>query len=314
MKNQHLKNLFELNIAVVFISTSGVLGRSISFPPEITIWWRCLFAAILIGLFCWYKKYDLKIKSKKDAFSLLLSGLFLGAHWVTYFYALHLSNVAIGMLSLFTYPVITALLEPLFFKTTLNKMHVLLGVIVLIGIYFLTPEFNIENNYTQGVLFGLISAVFYAIRNILMKKKVVKYNGSVLMFYQMIVISAVLWPVLFIFEVSPSINDWSALLILAFLTTSVGHTLFVMSFKNFSVSTASIMSSVQPIYGILFGMFFLGEIPASKTIIGGILIISTVVIESYQSHKNIKNGIKSGLDRASKFIENIITDTSIINR
>ena len=32
------------------------------------------------------------------------------------------------------------------------------------------------------------------------------------------------------------------------------------------------------------------------------------------SLKDIKNGIKSGLDRASKFIENIITDTSIINR
>ena len=118
-----------------------------------------------------------------------------------------------------------------------------------------------------------------------MKKKVVKYNGSVLMFYQMIVISAVLWPVLFIFEVSPSINDWSALLILAFLTTSVGHTLFVMSFKNFSVSTASIMSSVQPIYGILFGILFLSEIPAWKTIIGGALILTTVIIESIQSTK-----------------------------
>ena len=291
IKNQHLTHIFELNIAVLLISTSGVLGRYISMPPPITIWWRCIFAVFFLGLFVWYKKIDLKIASKRDLTTIIFAGFFMGAHWVTYFYALHLSNVAIGMLSLFTYPVITALLEPLFFKTTLNKMHVLLGVIVLIGIYFLTPEFNIENNYTQGVLFGLISAVFYAIRNILMKKKVVKYNGSVLMFYQMIVISAVLWPVLFIFEVSPSINDWSALLILAFLTTSVGHTLFVMSFKNFSISTASIMSSVQPIYGILFGMFFLGEIPASKTIIGGILIISTVVIESYQSHKNIKNGI-----------------------
>ena len=32
------------------------------------------------------------------------------------------------------------------------------------------------------------------------------------------------------------------------------------------------------------------------------------------SLKDIKNGIKSGLERASKFIENIITDTSIIKR
>ena len=162
-----------------------------------------------------------------------------------------------------------------------------------VGLYTLTSRevgrfFSV---YRQTVIPGLISSVFYALRNILLKKKITHYHGSVLMFYQMLIVILVLWPVFFVFEMNPSSNDWSALIILALVTTSIGHTLFVMSFKNFSVSTASIMSSVQPIYGILFGMFFLGEIPASKTIIGGILIISTVVIESYQSHKNIKNGI-----------------------
>ena len=285
MKNQHLKNIIELNIAILLISTSGVLGRFISMPPPVTIWLRCLFAVFILGAYCWYKKIDLRIYRKKDWKTIILSGLLFGAHWVTYFYALHLSNVAIGMLSLFTYPIITALLEPLFFKTNLNKKHVLLGFIVLIGIYFLAPDFNIENNQTKGVLFGLISAVFYAIRNILMKPKVANYHGSMLMFYQMAVVTLVLWPVLFIFEVTPSSHDWQALLILALVTTSIGHTLFVMSFKNFSISTASIMSSVQPIYGILFGILFLSEIPTINTLIGGFLILITVVIESVNSRK-----------------------------
>lgn len=288
MKNQHLKHLAELNIAVLLISTSGVLGRYISMPPPVTIWVRCLIAAIILGAYCWYKKIDLKITRKKDWLTIIVSGLFFGAHWITYFYALHLTNVAIGMLSLFTYPIITALLEPLFFKTTLNKRHILLGVVVVVGIYFLFPEFNIENNQTKGVLFGLISAIFYAIRNIIMKKKVANYHGSMLMFYQMVIVTLVLWPVLFIFEVNPTTNDWQALIILALVTTSIGHTLFVMSFKNFSVSTASIMSSVQPIYGIIFGILFLSELPTSNTLIGGFLILTTVVIESIQSNNNIR--------------------------
>jgi drug/metabolite transporter (DMT)-like permease len=285
LKNQHLRNIIELNIAVLLVSTSGILGRYISMPPPVTIWIRCVIAAIILGAFCWYKKIDLKITRKKDWSTIIISGLFFGAHWVTYFYALHLSNVAIGMLSLFTYPIITALLEPLFFKTILNKKHVLLGIVVLIGIYFLSPEFSLENNQTKGVLFGLISAVFYAIRNIIMKKKVATYHGSMLMFYQMIIVTLVLWPVLFIFEVNPSSNDWKALLILALVTTSIGHTLFIMSFKNFSISTASIISSVQPIYGIIFGIFFLSEVPTSSTLIGGFLILTTVVIESIHSNK-----------------------------
>lgn len=285
MKNQHLKNILELNLAVLLISTSGVLGRYISMSPPITIWFRCLLAALFLGGFIWYKKINLKVANKKDWKTIVLSGLFFGAHWITYFYALQLSNVAIGMLSLFTYPVITALLEPLFFKTKLNNKHVFLGIIVLVGIYFLTPEFNLSNNYTLGVIFGVISSIFYALRNILLKKKVSKYNGSTLMFYQMVTVTLVLWPAFFIFDINPIANDIPALLILALLTTSIGHTLFVMSFKNFSISTASIMSSVQPIYGIVFGMLILSEIPASKTLIGGFLILLTVVFESIQSKK-----------------------------
>jgi len=286
MKNQHLKHLFELNIAMMFISTSGVLGRYISMSPPLTIWWRSALTVICLGIFVWYKKINFRVTSKKDLTTIIISGFFMGAHWVTYFYALKLANVAIGMLAMFTYPIITVFLEPFFFKTKLNVKHVLLGVLVLIGIYFLTPEFKIENNFTQGVLFGIVSAVFYSIRNILMKKKTAQYHGSVLMLYQMVIITVLLWPVLFIFKESPVSNDWFALAALAIFTTAVGHTLFVLSMKYFSIGTASIISSVQPIYGILFGMLFLGEIPASKTIIGGVLILSTVVIESYQSNKN----------------------------
>jgi drug/metabolite transporter (DMT)-like permease len=63
------------------------------------------------------------------------------------------------------------------------------------------------------------------------------------------------------------------------LTTAVGHTLFLNSFKNFSIGTVSIMSSIQPIYGILFGIVFLSEIPSFRSIIGGLLIFMTVFIE-----------------------------------
>ena len=284
MKNQHLKNILEVNIAVVFISTSGVLGRSILLPPEITIWWRCLFAAIIIGLYCWYKKYDFRIKSRKDTFSLVLSGMLFGGHWITYFYALHLSNVAIGMLSLFTYPVITALLEPLFFKIKFNKNQLVLSGLVLLGVYFLTPEINFENDDTKGVMMGIISAIFYALRNILTKRNLSHYKASKVMFYQMIIITVFLWPVIVNVDL-PDLNQWTNITILALLTTAVGHTLFVNSFKNFNISTVSIISSMSPIYGILFGMLFLQEIPALTTVFGGTLILTTVVIESFRSNK-----------------------------
>jgi drug/metabolite transporter (DMT)-like permease len=280
LKNQQVQHIIQLNIAVLIISTSGVLGRYLSIAPEIAIWWRCLFAAVLLGLYCKVKKIGLSFASKSDRGSFVLSGLLLGGHWITYFYALQFGNVAIGMLSLFTYPVITALLEPLFFKNQLNVKQVFLGIMVLVGVFFLTPEFSIKNDHTVGVLFGMVSAVFYALRNILSKKHAVHYHGTAIMFYQVAIVTIFLWPVLLIQTPIIGLNDWKALVVLAVLTTSVGHTLFVMSFKNFNITTASIMSSIQPVWGIVFGMVFLAEIPSKTTILGGLLIVSTVVIGS----------------------------------
>ncbi len=286
MKNKHFKHIAELNLAMLFISTSGVLGRYISVSPPMAIWWRSFFALFVLGGYCWYKKVNFKILSKKDIITIVISGFLFGVHWITYFYALQLSSVALAMLSMFTYPVITTLLEPLFLKTKLNFKHLLLGVLVLMGIYFLIPKLSIENNHTKGILFGLLSAVVYAIRNILMKKKVAHYDGSMLMFYQTLTITVLLWPVFFIFDFNPTVNDWGVLVILAVITTALGHTLFVKSFKNFSIGTASIMSSIQPVYGILLGMLFLSEIPSSRTLIGGLLILITVIIESVHSSKS----------------------------
>ena len=188
------------------------------------------------------------------------------------------------MLSLFTYPVITALLEPLFFKIKLSKNQLILSGMVVVGIYFLTPEMNFENSDTKGVLMGIISALFYALRNILTKRNVSHYNASKVMFYQLIVIILLLWPVTINYEYNDATN-WVKIVSLALLTTTIGHTLFVNSFKNFNISAVSIMSSMSPIYGIIFGMLFLNEIPSTSTFFGGALILTTVIIESFQSHK-----------------------------
>jgi drug/metabolite transporter (DMT)-like permease len=283
MKNEHLRHLVLLNIALLLISTSGVLGRSLELIPPVAIWWRCLFAAVLLGAWCIIRGIPTKPLNRGDRLRFLMSGLFLGAHWVTYFYALKYGNVAIGMLSLFTYPVITAFIEPLFFRSRIDLQQVVLGLVVLLGVYLLIPEFSLDNDQTKGVLFGVLSALCYTLRNILSKKHVAHYNGSAIMFLQVSVVVLLTWPVLFLPHTTTSVSDWQILVTLALVTTVIGHTLFVTSFKHFTVTTASIMSSVQPVWGILLGMVFLAEIPSGKTFFGGLLILITVVLESIKS-------------------------------
>jgi drug/metabolite transporter (DMT)-like permease len=278
-KGNLTKNLLELNLAMLFISTSGVLGRYIDMPSPITIGLRALLACLVLFLFCKWKKVNLHLQPK-DRKTILASGILLGLHWTTYFYALQLSNVAIGMLSLFTYPAITAILEPILLKTKILKVHILLSILVLVGIYFLVPDFDLQNNQFKAVGFGVLSAFCYALRNIAMKSKIDQYDGSALMVYQLLAI-AVFWsPFFFLLDSSKVLTYLPATILLAVLTTSIGHTLFLYSLKNFSTITASIISCTQPIYGILIGLIILGEVPKLTTLIGGLIIISTVLAES----------------------------------
>ena len=286
MKSQHTNHLLELLLGTLFISTSGVLGKFIDLPTPVIIWFRSALGALFLYVFCRYKHYNIKITSKKDFSTVLLSAIFLGTHWITYFYSLKLSNVALGMLSLFTFPVITALLEPLFVKSKLDKIHIFLGILVLVGIYILSPDFDFESSQVKGILLGVFSALCYALRNLILKRNISSYSGTALMMHQILILSVLLIPTIFLMDISNLSSQFPYIVILALVTTAIGHSIFIHSLKYFSVSTASIINSIQPVLGIIMAYFFLKEIPTWNTFFGGSLILATVIIESIRSRKN----------------------------
>ena len=277
------KIIIILNLAMLFISTSGPLGRYISLPPPITIWFRSLIAILCLIIYALLKKTSFKINLNNHGIAILLSGLFMSIHWITYFFALRWSNVTVGMLSLFTYPIITVLLEPLFIPVKLKARHIIFGILILIGVFFLVPNFDFNNKATQGLLMGLFSALAYSLRNLILKKHNSMADGSIQMIYQLFVVIILLLPVFLIYSDYQIQSDLPYLLILGFITTALGHTLFISSFSHFSISTASIISSIQPLFGIIMGIILLNEIPNFKNVIGGIIILSTVAIESIKS-------------------------------
>ena len=107
-------------------------------------------------------------------------------------------------------------------------------------------------------------------------------QGSIQMFYQVGFILILLLPVLWIYPQGAVPDQLPYLLLLGAVTTALGHTLFLTSFSHFNISTASIMSSIQPLFGVLIAMVFLSEIPSLKSVLGGVLILTTVVLENWR--------------------------------
>ncbi len=280
MNKSTLGPILLINVAMLCVSTSGPLGRYIALSPPVAISYRALFALLFLGIFCVWNRYSFQFSIKKDGWTLFLTGILMTIHWVTYFYALKWANVAIGMLSLFTYPIITSFLEPILLKTPFQRSHLGLGGLILLGIYFIAPSFDLKDTMLQGLLIGLVSAFSYALRNVILKRKINSFNGSILMFYQMVIATVLMSPFLLQINMISFGESVPYLIFLGLVTTAIGHTLFLNSFQYFSVSTASIMSSVQPIYGIILAMLFIKEFPTWQSVIGGVLILTSVIIAS----------------------------------
>ncbi|HAA11575.1 MAG TPA: EamA family transporter [Cytophagales bacterium] len=274
-------NFLLVNLAVLFISTSAPLGRVLTMVPPLAIWWRSLFAVVALGIVTKLLKHPFRLPFRQIGLPVFGAGVLMGGHWITYFYSLQVSNIAIALLSLFTYPVFTSWLEPLVLKSPFQPRQLLLGVIGLLGLYFIVPDFDWQSGAGQAVLWGLGSALCFSLRNILLKRQVAGYPGTTLMFYQMIACVVVFLPFLTVWDSAPIAVDWPYLIVLAVITTAAGHTLFVMSFRHFSVSTVSIISSTQPVFGIIMGVIFLGENPPWNTLVGGTLIVGIAIYEGY---------------------------------
>jgi len=250
--------------------------------PEVTIFWRCLFAMIILGLFVRYRKLGLGIKSTQDFYLILLGGSLMGLHWVTYFYSLSLSSVAIAILSLHTFPAMTALLEPLILKSKFQLYHLILAALVILGIYFIVPSFDTNDDTVKAVIFGLVSALAYALRNIFTRKVMPRYHGSSMMFFQLCVMTLMLSPFLFLKSSAELVtHDWPFVLALAVFTTCIGHTLLVINLKRYPAVTVALLSSIIPIYGIIWPFIFLGEVPKMTTIIGGAFILASFSAEAW---------------------------------
>lgn len=275
------KGLLAVHSAVLIFGLTALFSKLIALTAlEITLL-RSIFAVfILLAIFFWQKK-SIKLSQTKDYAIAIILGVLLALHWVTYFHAMQVSSIAVGVIALYTFPVITVFLEPLFHGEQPHIKDVVSALTVLFGIYLLVPEFSLSNETTQGILWGVLSALFFALRNIVQGHYFKGYSAKHSLFYQTLVTFVVLLP--FSFEVIPEVSwlQWGQLIILGVFFTAVPHTLFAFSLLNLKAKTVSLVACVQVVYATLFAALLLAEWPELVTLFGGLIVVSTAMYESY---------------------------------
>lgn len=279
MNNQLLSSHFKLHFVVLIYGFTAILGKMITLPATQLVWYRMLIAAITFYIFLQWKKTDLKIR-RAQFLRLFGIGIIVAIHWITFFGAIKISNVSVTLGCLATATFFTSLLEPVFFRKRINVVEVIVGLLIIFGLYLI---FRFEIRYSTGIIVALFSAFLAGLFTVINKKMVMHQKASVISFYEMLGGLSGITVYLFLSGsessplLLPSPIDFVYLLILGIICTAYAFAIQVDVMKHLSAYIVALTINLEPVYGIVMAFFIFGE---TEHMTGGFYLGTSIILIS----------------------------------
>ena len=280
MEQNNRKNILWLHISVMLFSISGVIGQFVEVPSVLVAMGRVVCSSILLFILTRVKKESLKLESKKDYVLIMLTGVVLAIHWTSFFQSIQVSSVAIGTITFSTFPLFLTFIEPIVFKEKLRMKNIISAVILMIGVLITIPEFSMENQVTVGIIWGMVSSFTYAIITLGNRYFSRKYIGRVVCLYEQGTAAIVLLPAAFLVPTVWRPQDILGVMMIGFFCTAFAYSLYVSAQKGVRAQTAGLISGMETVYGIIYALILLGEVPSGREILGGIVILGVALVTS----------------------------------
>lgn len=281
--------LIQIHIAVFLFGFAGLFGKFLSCSPYYIVLGRTLFGALALGLYAGLISHTrLRGFEKKALVFFILQGILLACHWVFFFLAIQVSSVAVGLVTFSSFPLFVTFLEPLFFRETLKKRDMATALAVFIGIILVIPDIDLSNNTTLGGCYGILSGLTFAVLALVNRRNARETHAIAVAFYQNLFATLfLLLPILIFNPALPLVREVPALVILGVVFTALAHTCFISSLSHIRAQTASVVAGLEPVYGIILAFFLLNETPDTRTLAGGLVIISATIMAGYFSQDRL---------------------------
>ena len=180
MQKNNIKHFFHLHFLVLIAGFTAILGELITNSSEVIVWHRMFIGWVLLGIYMLISKRSFKINLNLFIkYSFL--GLLISLHWITFFEAIEQSNISVTLAMFSTAACFTSLIEPVLFKRKVVYYEVILGFLVVCGIFLI---FNAEFRYLNGIILGLISAFLASLFSVLNGLMVKKDSAISISFYE----------------------------------------------------------------------------------------------------------------------------------
>ena len=317
MKNPHVSALAAAHGAAVLFGLTGILGALIRFDAVAITAGRAGFAATaLLVLALTQRRPLLQGLGPRRAGIVLASGFLLAVHWITFFMAVKVGGVAVATLGFASFPAFIALLDVVLFRERIGPAEGTMLALVTLGLVLVTPSFDVGDQGTVGLLWGLASGLSFAGLAICNRRGNRGMDAIQVAFWQNLVVALLVLPLLGLGLDPPQIAhsqapsswvtgaaaidlvSWFWLAVLGVLCTGLAHTLFVKSLEALDARSAGMIIALEPVYAIACAWWLFGEEPSGRMLVGASLIILATVLlamghKASAARKRASEGMKA---------------------
>lgn len=281
-------DLLALHSAVLLLGMTGLFAKFLSLNPVAIICGRTFFTFAFLFVCMLFLRKPLRASSHNDTLMLIVSGLLLSLHWYAFFHSIQLSTVAIGVIGFATYPIFVTFLEPIVFREKYGYLDIISALTVFVGLYFVAPEFDFSNQYTEALIWAVASGFLLAVYSLINRRLIQANHFLLITCYQNVCAFLFTLPFVGLFQLWPAAaQEYGLLALLGVVFTAIPQTLLVRGLKVVKAQVASILVGLEPLYSILLAVLLLNEIPALTTVFGGIIVTVAVFLAAYSHSRNV---------------------------
>lgn len=291
MTEKTMKYKLILFITMTVFGTIGVFRRYLPFESGFIAMSRGFVGMLsLLAIMFFMKKKIAFQEIKKNAFLLLISGSLMGLGWILLFEAYNHTTVAVATLCYYMAPIFVILVSPLVLKEKFTLKKLICIFMAFVGMVLVSGILNTGHQTVnlKGVLFGLISAAFYA-AVVVIGKAMKNLPAFDKVFVQLGVAAIILLPYVLIKEdINSSLFNFTSvitLLIVGIVNTGICYALYFYALEHLPAQTVAIFSYIDPLVAVLCSIFILSEKIGSFETIGMFLIIMATLSSEVSFNK-----------------------------
>ena len=222
---------------------------------------------------------------KESTFVYWLAAISYAVTMISFVAANKLTTSANAILLQYTCPIYIILLAP-FLTGEKNRPSDYITVVgVMLGIVLFFAD-GLESGNQFGNILAAFSGISYALATIFMRR-CRGYSGGAMALSHLI--TAVVCLPFVIQNGVPSLKSSLFLLLVGIVSIGIPSILYSVGIRNVRALTASFITMLEPVLNPVWVIFFAGEVPSTKTILGGLLILGFIMIRSIIQNRKKEN-------------------------